>query len=779
MLQHGRWGFWSLRSHLSVLLMLSMLLTLLLAGSAVLLWRIPRIERAHQEALQHEVREMAARMEVLLGTRQARLTLMASLLEGGSTLEPDALLDLGVGEGDVLGVAYRLSPQGRVVAVGLPPALRPRRTDLLGSDLSSTSLYRTVQQRRGVAWNGRYLSVLSGQLTAGLALRTGSGELLVAEVPFTMLLATVESAAGKNSSAIWVVDQAGEVIADTDGGQDTGKLNIRNNPLMHAVLQGHADGRSFAFPDGQLRVASAHSPALGWYFIGHAPVGLANPEIRGLVWAVGASFLACLGIGLLMAPFWAGYLGRPLQDIVARAARVLRGEREAGPWPVGPVAEFNRLSQHLADMALAMRERETQFLAIFNASPVPMVVTDAGNGYRILDVNEAWCQALQFSRAQAVGRSGVELDLFSPAEREALGRCMQGDSTVHEGAMRRANGDTMQTQFFGQRFKVGGERWLIWALIDIGPLRRMAQQLRVLNQMLEERVERRTAALAQANGELSLTVAQLRTAQSELVRAEKMAALGSLVAGVAHELNTPLGNGVMAVSAMADATLSFQAAMRSGVRRGELQQLVDSVAQGCDIAGRNLRRAAELVHSFKQVAVDQTSSQRRSFELAEVVHEMVVSLRPSFARKPWRIEVDVPASGLRMDSYPGALGQVLGNLIQNAVLHGFDGRSHGTVRITAGRSADQRIWLHVVDNGRGIVAEHLGRIFDPFMTTKMGRGGTGLGLHISYNAVVKLLGGTLTVDSVLGQGACFQMRLPAEAPQPAGTDLADAPWGRT
>ncbi|WP_326533175.1 ATP-binding protein [Pseudorhodoferax sp.] len=777
MLGRGRWGVWSLRSHLSVLLMLSMLLTLVLAGSAVLLWRIPRIERANQEALQHEVREMAARMEVLLGTRQARLELMASLLDGGSTLRPDALLDHGVGEGDVLGVVYRLSPQGRVAAVGLPPALRPRRADLLGSDLSSSSLYRALAERHGVAWSGRYLSVLSGQLTAGLALRTGSGEMLIAEVPFAMLLDTVETAAGADSSAIWVVDGAGEVIADTDGGRDIGKVNIRNAPLMRAVLQGDADARTFVFPDGELRVASAHSPALGWYFIGHVPVGLAHPDIRGLVLAVGAAFLACLAIGLLMAPFWASYLARPLQSIMARAARTLRGEPESSAWPVGPVAEYNRLARHLATMALAMRERELQFLAIFNASPVPMVVTDADRGYHLLHVNDAWCKALLYRREDVIGRTGAEVGVFSAAERQSLAAQMQDDSLCGNLTQRRANGELMRTRLFGQRVTVGGERWLIWASIDIDPMLRVAQQLRALNQQLEERVQQRTAALAQANADLSQTVAQLRAAQNELVRAEKMAALGSLVAGVAHELNTPLGNGVMAVSAMADATQGFQATMQAGVRRGALQQLVDSVAQGTDIAGRNLRRAAELVHSFKQVAVDQTSSQRRSFELAEVVHEMVVSLKPSFARKPWRIEVDVPASGLRMDSYPGALGQALGNLIQNAVLHGFDGRNHGTVRITAGRSADQRIWLHVVDNGRGIAAEHLNRIFDPFMTTKMGRGGTGLGLHISYNAVVNLLGGTLTVNSALGQGACFEMRLPDEAPRSADASAAELPWG--
>jgi signal transduction histidine kinase len=212
--------------------------------------------------------------------------------------------------------------------------------------------------------------------------------------------------------------------------------------------------------------------------------------------------------------------------------------------------------------------------------------------------------------------------------------------------------------------------------------------------------------------------------------------------------------------------------MAAGIRRSALQQLLDRVEQGTDIAQRNLHRAADLVHSFKQVAVDRTSAQRRSFEVGEVVHEMVVSLKPSFSRKPWRIEVDVPAEGLRLDSYPGALGQVLGNLIQNAVVHGFEGRDAGTVRITAWRGEDQSIRLRVADDGRGIAPEHIARVFDPFMTTRMGRGGTGLGLHISHNAVTTLLGGTLTVQSVPGEGACFELRLPVQAPRA----LEQAPW---
>jgi signal transduction histidine kinase len=165
--------------------------------------------------------------------------------------------------------------------------------------------------------------------------------------------------------------------------------------------------------------------------------------------------------------------------------------------------------------------------------------------------------------------------------------------------------------------------------------------------------------------------------------------------------------------------------------------------------------------------VDQVSSQRRHFELREVVDEMVVSLRPSFARTFYKIKVNVPTD-LRLDSYPGALGQVIGNLVHNAVLHGFEGRPEGTVYITGERDGQGAVVLRVADDGCGIPPALLDRIFDPFVTTKMGRGGTGLGLHIAYNAVTNVLGGSLTVRSEEGAGATFEVRIPDTAPRNSG-----------
>jgi signal transduction histidine kinase len=298
------------------------------------------------------------------------------------------------------------------------------------------------------------------------------------------------------------------------------------------------------------------------------------------------------------------------------------------------------------------------------------------------------------------------------------------------------------------------------------------QQLRTLNTELETRVVQRTADLAHINHELSETLDHLRRAQQELVRTEKLAALGELVAGIAHELNTPIGNGLMAASTLRDKVHEFQNALQQGLRRSVLDHFITQVDTAADITTRNLHRAAELVTSFKQVAVDQTSSQRRVFDLQEVVNEILLTLHPMLKRTPHQVVVEIP-EGLRMDSYPGPLGQTLANLINNAILHAFDEGEAGVIRMTADAIGEGQIRLRVSDNGQGIPATLLERIFNPFVTTKMGQGGTGLGLHIAYNIVTGILGGSLTVSSQEGQGCEFAMLLPKQAPHAGQNALCD------
>lgn len=280
---------------------------------------------------------------------------------------------------------------------------------------------------------------------------------------------------------------------------------------------------------------------------------------------------------------------------------------------------------------------------------------------------------------------------------------------------------------------------------------------RMRNSLLE-----RSEALESSNLELEAMVNTLKNTQDELVLSEKMAALGFLVAGVAHELNTPLGNGVMAASTLADQTKNmFENFKNAAVKRSMLETYFIEAQEGEDILMRNLNRASELVASFKQVAVDRQTSQLRKFALRDVVRETVLVLQPVLKRTPFVIVCDIP-NEIEMESYPGPLGQVLSNLINNALIHGFEHRTKGEIRISARQAPAQLIELSIADDGIGIAPAHLTRIYDPFFTTKLGHGGSGLGLHIVHNIVHTVLLGKIRVESVVGAGTKFVLTLPIQ-----------------
>jgi C4-dicarboxylate-specific signal transduction histidine kinase len=269
--------------------------------------------------------------------------------------------------------------------------------------------------------------------------------------------------------------------------------------------------------------------------------------------------------------------------------------------------------------------------------------------------------------------------------------------------------------------------------------------------------------LAATIGKLGETIDTLNRAQDELVSSEKLAALGALVAGISHELNTPIGNSLMAASTFSDLTREFAATYGHGaVSRSKLDAYLASVAEGGEILLRNLSRSAELVASFKQVAVDRETSQARRFHLNEVVAEVMLMLQPRIKKTPFKVVQNIPQH-IGMHSYPGPLGQVVINLVNNAILHGFDRRDWGTVTIAAQLLPDNLVELSVHDDGNGIAPENLKRIFDPFFTTKMGAGGSGLGLHIAYNIVTGLLAGRIKVASEIGAGTTFTLTLPLRA----------------
>lgn len=203
--------------------------------------------------------------------------------------------------------------------------------------------------------------------------------------------------------------------------------------------------------------------------------------------------------------------------------------------------------------------------------------------------------------------------------------------------------------------------------------------------------------------------------------------------------------------------------MEHGLTRSRLDAFIQTSKEGTDILMRSMRIAANLVSSFKQVAVDQSSENRRTFKLDATIDEILLTLRPSLRRTSHRLLSQL-APGITLESYPGPLGQVLSNLINNALIHGFEDRERGTIRVEATLQDEKHIKIVVSDDGVGIPKKNLVRVFDPFFTTKLGRGGSGLGLNIVYNLVENILGGSISVESEVGQGACFTIILPLIAP---------------
>jgi signal transduction histidine kinase len=263
----------------------------------------------------------------------------------------------------------------------------------------------------------------------------------------------------------------------------------------------------------------------------------------------------------------------------------------------------------------------------------------------------------------------------------------------------------------------------------------------------------------QANNELSRALENLRTAQSQLVEAEKMAALGGLVAGVAHEINTPVGVSVTAASLLEDKTAAFRKTYQGGqMKRSDLEKYLDTAEQSSQMLLRNLNRAAELIQSFKQVAVDQSSEERREFRVKQYLEEILLSLRPHLKKTQHSIHINGDER-LTLDSYPGAFAQIVTNLVMNSLLHAYEQDDAGQLTFTFEQS-NNRFTLEYIDDGRGISKENLSRIFDPFFTTKRNQGGSGLGLHIIYNLVTQKLGGTIHCQSEEGAGTKFIIGLP-------------------
>src|SRR5471032_712025 len=298
-------------------------------------------------------------------------------------------------------------------------------------------------------------------------------------------------------------------------------------------------------------------------------------------------------------------------------------------------------------------------------------------------------------------------------------------------------------------------------VVPVGALAKLHTTAERLRQLMRDN--------AQLEQDIVVRSAELKQVMDELIQNQTVAALGGLVAGVAHELNTPIGNAVLANSTLGDQLDTLCGVHSLGqLRRSQLTSFLDKSKTACAIVTRNLQRAAELVEAFKLISVDQASGRRHCFGLRKLVQSTLFALEPMYKKKPVTVRTSVP-EGLELDSFPGALEQVLVNLVNNAVLHGMAGRASIAIDIEA-RRCDDMVVLVVRDDGVGIPPAAQRRIFEPFFTTRLGGGGSGLGLYLVHQLVYVTLGGSLTLQSACGAGCSFEIRLPVQVEDDAHPD---------
>ncbi|HSD37016.1 MAG TPA: ATP-binding protein [Rhodocyclaceae bacterium] len=522
-------------------------------------------------------------------------------------------------------------------------------------------------------------------------------------------------------------------------------------------------------------------------------------QLRGQLLALGSTMLIqIVGSILLILAVLHKRISFPLQRLAREAARLARGDlndpivalRRDEIGEVESQLEITRralkgliasLEQKNLALELDLRERtkveealrdsEQKFSLLFHQSPIPLALMRLADA-SYLDVNSALASELGMAAEDMIGATSESLKFFvDPRDRKELHALLETEGRVddYEVRLQKRDGTVVDCQIHLRILQMD-EPCILAAVVDISPLRAAQRKVEELNLSLEQRVVERTRALADANHELETAVGRLQRTHTELVQSEKLAALGSLVAGIAHELNTPIGNSLMVASTLRDIGKDFRLGMVAGLKRSTLENFVTETESAADILVRNLVVAGELIASFKQVAVDQTSSQRRSFSLREVVREIVVTVQPTFRKTQYVIEEEIPEA-IWLDSYPGPFGQVVTNLLNNTLLHAFDGRERGIVRLTA-EADDAFVTFRCTDDGVGINPAHLNKIFDPFFTTKLGKRGSGLGLNIAHNIVTGVLGGEISVDSEPDFGTSFTLRMPLRAPRRGSGETA-------
>ena len=489
----------------------------------------------------------------------------------------------------------------------------------------------------------------------------------------------------------------------------------------------------------------------------------ATAMLAGFLWGVGLLVLLLFAVLYFEFEFW---IRRPVVQ-VAEAMHAVGRTGEDKPLALIGLEEIDSLIKAFHLMQGQVRQRQLRIASILdNAGEGVITLDDSG---LIQSFNIAATTIFNYGEKEILGRT---IDTLMP-------KIYQRGPPVTENKFKvwcatKAMGLVMELQgerYDGSAFPLdltvsvmnsGDARAFICVIREITARKKAELNLH----LAKEQAEIANELTVKRNHELQMSMQQLTEAQQQLVEAEKMASLGGLVAGVAHEINTPLGIGVTAVSHLEQELKIVVKAMEEGtLTKASFNDYATEVAEATHIVHANLDRAADLVKSFKQVAVDQTSEELREFDLGEYIREVLLSLRPKLKATQHAIEVECPEA-LIIHSAPGAISQILTNLMMNSLIHAYDEDIVGTLRIVVEHKLDADSKGDVVisysDDGKGMDETTRENVFEPFYTTRRGQGGSGLGMHIVYNMAIQSLNGSIICKSELGEGVTFVIRFPVE-----------------
>jgi len=557
--------------------------------------------------------------------------------------------------------------------------------------------------------------------------------------------------------------------------ESTAESNKEIKQIFNSIIEKRNGSIYYSFMDTQDTKAISRNkialfryiPRLDWYITASAYTEEFSSPLKKLQSTFIVSFIL-LTIFMVMTTIWvSSFITRPLYDLIDKFKHAkLNNFKEK--IIVKSNDEFGELSQHYNEFVDTLDASSTElantarkFHAISDNTTAIMYIKSVDGRYE--SVNKEYKRISKLPDEDIIGKNDIEIfgkKLGSTFRKNDLKVIKERTSLTFEESVYFNN---VKYNYISIKFPFFDEFNNITSVCgistDITTRKQAEDRVLNLNKNLEYEVTKRTSDLLMSNVELERSLDNLKDAQVQLIHSEKMASLGDLVAGISHEINTPVGLGVTGITHLEFLTKEIDKLYKSdNISKNEFEDYLSNAVELTSSIHTNLNRAASLIKSFKQVAVDQSSEEKRNFNIKNYLDEVLRSLRHETRTRNCKFEIQCEEN-IFIYSCPGSFSQIITNFVMNSIIHGFKDKENGLIKISIEEDSDNIILIYS-DNGHGISKDDLKKIYNPFFTTNRNHGGSGLGLNIVYNIITTTLGGTITCKSKEGEGVEFIVVMP-------------------